>query len=91
MRSNWIAWGITIGEGLLLLAFGIVLSEYWLMLPVWMRSTAGTGLGLAFAILAYRFFKFRRRQKRVAPGVTLCDPELKPKPDRASESTEVSR
>ena len=80
MRSNWIAWGITIGEGILLLGFGVVLSEYWLMLPVWMRSTAGFGLGTAFAILAYRFFKFRRRQNRLA--------STKTQPER--ESAEVS-
>jgi hypothetical protein len=59
-KTNWIAWGITLGEGLLLLAFGIVLSQYWLMLPVWMRSSAGLSLGLAFATVGYRFFKFQR-------------------------------
>jgi hypothetical protein len=88
MRSNWIAWGITIGEGILLLGFGVVLGEYWLMLPVWMRSTAGVGLGMASVILAYRFFKFRRRQKRVAPGKMECGTESKR--ERAGEPTEAS-
>jgi hypothetical protein len=64
MRSrNWIAWAITIGEGLLLLAFGIVLSQYWLMLPGWMRSSAAFGLTLAVAIVAWRFFKFTAAKK----------------------------
>jgi len=67
-KSNWIAWGITIGEGILLLGFAIVLSQYWLMLPVWMRSSAGVGLGTAFVIVAYRFFKFQRTGKR-SPSV----------------------
>jgi hypothetical protein len=58
-RTNWIAWGITFGEGLLLLVCAIVLSQYWLMLRVWMRSTAGVCLGLAFLVVGYRFFKFR--------------------------------
>ena len=52
-----------IGEAILLLAFGIVLSQYWLMLPVWMRSCAGLGLSAAFAMVAYRFFKFRSSRK----------------------------
>jgi hypothetical protein len=80
MRSNWIAWGITIGEGILLLGFGIVLSEYWLMLPVWMRSSAGFGLGIGFLIVVYRFFKFRRIAKCAS---------LK-KGQRERESAEVS-
>jgi hypothetical protein len=60
---NWIAWAVTIGEMALLMAFGFVLSQYWLMLPVWMRSTAGFGLGFAMVVVAYRFFKFRRSKK----------------------------
>ena len=64
MRSrNWIAWGITIGEALLLLAFGIVLGQYWLMLPIWMRSCAALGLVAAAIIVAWRFFKFGMLKK----------------------------
>jgi hypothetical protein len=66
MSSKWIAWGITCGQIILLLGCGVVLSEYWLMLPVWMRNSAGAGLGLAFAIVGFRFFKFQRKQKRLA-------------------------
>ncbi len=66
MKSNWIVWGVTVGELILLAAFGIVLSEYWLMLPVWMRSTAGIGLGLAIAIVVFRFFKSQRSRKRIS-------------------------
>lgn len=64
MNSNWIAWGITLGEGILLLAAGVVLSAYWLMLPVWMRSCAGFGLGLGVAMVVLRFYRFRRKQRR---------------------------
>ena len=64
MRSrNWIAWGITIGEALLLLAFGIVLGQYWLMLPIWMRSCAALGLIVAVALVARRFLKFGALKK----------------------------
>jgi hypothetical protein len=64
MRSrNWIAWGITIGETLLLLAFGIVLGQYWLMLPIWMRSCAAFGLILAIAFVTWRFLKFGAGKK----------------------------
>lgn len=59
MRSrNWIALGITIGEALLLLAFGIVLGQYWMMLPIWMRSCAAFGLVVAVALVAWRFLRY---------------------------------
>jgi hypothetical protein len=63
-KPNWIAWAITLGEGFVVLVFGIILSQYWLMLPVWMRSGAGLFLGLAFLVVGFRFFKFRRNQNR---------------------------
>src|SRR3954462_3138761 len=64
MKSNWIAWGVTLGEGILLLGAGVVLGAYWLMLPVWMRSCAGFGLGLAFVAVGFRFYRFQRKQRR---------------------------
>ncbi|HEY6228372.1 MAG TPA: hypothetical protein VI282_14725 [Verrucomicrobiae bacterium] len=64
MRSrNLIAWGITIGEALLLLAFGIVLGQYWLMLPIWMRSCAAFSLVVAVVFVTWRFFKFGMLKK----------------------------
>lgn len=51
------------GQVILLLACALVLSRYWMMLLVWMRWVAGTGLGLALAIVLYRLFKFHRAQK----------------------------
>jgi len=67
MKPIWLAWSVTLGEAILLFAFAIVLSQYWLMLPVWMRSAAGFCLGLAFVTVAFRFFKFRRSKKRFSP------------------------
>jgi hypothetical protein len=57
---GWIALTITIGEVAVLSYFAFVLSQYWLMLPVWMRTTAALGLGLAFALVGYRFWKARK-------------------------------
>jgi len=81
MRAKWIAWGITLGQVILLAGCGVVLGEYWLMLPVWMRNSAGAGLGLALVVVGVRFFKFQRSQKRVAPQ----------KIERERESADASR
>ena len=61
----WLAWAVTLGEAVLLGGFALALSRYWLMLPIWMRSTAGSCLGVAAAIVLYRLFRFYRRRKRV--------------------------
>lgn len=63
-KPMWLAWAVTLGEALLLGAFALALSRYWLMLPIWMRSTAGTCLAVAAAIVLFRFYRFYRRRKR---------------------------
>jgi hypothetical protein len=70
-KPIWLAWSITVGEVILLLAFAIVLSQYWLMLPVWMRSSAGFCLGLAFLAVALRFFTFQRAKKRFSREIAV--------------------
>jgi hypothetical protein len=60
----WIAWSITIGETLLLLGLSFGLTQYWLMLPVWMRSCAALALTLGFLLIAYRFFNHTAKKKR---------------------------
>jgi hypothetical protein len=74
MKRNWIAWAVTMGEGLLILAAAVVLSQYWLMLPVRLRFGAAFVLGFAFAALVYRFYKFRRNQPRKIKTVTPPKP-----------------
>jgi uncharacterized membrane protein len=64
IKRRWLAWSVSIGETVLLLVFGFVLSRYWLMLPVWMRRTAGTFLAIAFLLVFYRLFRFSRKQSR---------------------------
>jgi hypothetical protein len=64
-KPMWLVWAVTLGEAALLAGFALALSRYWLMLPIWMRSTAGTCLGVAAAIVLFRLFRFYRRRKRV--------------------------
>jgi hypothetical protein len=59
-KPGWLAWAVSIVEAILLLGFAFALSRYWLMLPVWMRRTAGTGLALAFLVIVYRLLRFNR-------------------------------
>ena len=66
-KRQWLAWTVTIFEALLLGAFAVVLSRYWLMLPVWMRRTAGLCLTVAFLAVAYRLFRFIRRRSNSKP------------------------
>jgi hypothetical protein len=60
-KPRWLAWAVSIGELLVLLIFAFALSRYWLMLPVWMRRTAGAFLILAFASIFYRLIRFTRK------------------------------
>ena len=64
-KPTWLAWAVTLAEVVLLGGFALALSRYWLMLPIWMRSTAGSILGVAAAIVFFRMFRFYRRRKRV--------------------------
>ncbi|HUS35994.1 MAG TPA: hypothetical protein VM680_11645 [Verrucomicrobiae bacterium] len=64
-KPTWLAWAVTLAEVVLLGGFAVALSRYWLMLPIWMRSTAGWCVGLAAAIVFFRMFRFYRRRKRV--------------------------
>jgi hypothetical protein len=59
-KPRWLAWAISIGEVILLLGFAFALSRYWLMLPVWMRRTAGVFLAVAFVAVGYRLIRFIR-------------------------------
>jgi hypothetical protein len=61
-KPGWLAWSVSLGEALLLLILAFALSRYWLMLPVWMRRSAGTFLILAFSVVAFRLFRFIRKR-----------------------------
>lgn len=63
-KPTWLAWAVTLSEVVLLAGFALVLSRYWLMLPIKMRTTAGSVLGLAAAIVFFRMFRYYRRRKR---------------------------
>lgn len=63
-KPTWLAWAVTLAEVVLLGGFALALSRYWLMLPIKMRTTAGSCLGLAAAIVFFRMFRFYRRRKR---------------------------
>jgi membrane protein YdbS with pleckstrin-like domain len=63
-KPTWLAWAVTLAEVVLLGGFAVALSRYWLMLPIWMRSTVGSCLAVAAAIVFFRMFRFYRRRKR---------------------------
>ena len=60
----WLVWAITIGEAILLAAMALLLTDYWLMLPVWLRSAGAlilASLTLIVVIRLTRFYKARGR------------------------------
>jgi hypothetical protein len=65
-KPTWLAWAVTLAEVVLLGGFALALSRYWLMLPIKMRTTAGSCLGLAAAIVFFRMFRYYRKRKRIA-------------------------
>ena len=64
-KPMWLVWAVTLGEAVLIGGAALVLRPYWLMLPIWMRSMAGTCLAIAAAVVIFRLFRFYRRRKRV--------------------------
>lgn len=61
-----LAWAITAGEAVLLAALAVGLIEFWLMLPVLLRSIAALGLAGLTAVGVVRLVKFYRRPR--GPG-----------------------
>jgi len=57
---SWLVWTITCVELLFLGGFAFALNSYWLMLPVWMRSVAATGLLALAALIVIRVIRFLR-------------------------------
>lgn len=67
--SARLAWAITIGEAILLAGLALGLSEYWLMLPVMLRSAGAlilAGLAAIVVIRAVRFFRCRNRRRHAS-------------------------
>jgi hypothetical protein len=58
-------WAITLGEALLLGVCAVVLSKYWMMLPVWMRTLAVLGL---IGVAAVGIFRIVRHFRNSNPG-----------------------
>ena len=56
-----LAWAITVCEAILLGIIALALVDYWLMLPVALRSLGATGLALLAAIGVIRLVRFYRR------------------------------
>lgn len=60
-----LAWAITICEAILLGVFAIALADYWLMLPVWIRSSGGLIVASLAGIGIFRLVRFYRRPTRL--------------------------
>src|SRR5436190_1693639 len=74
-----LAWAITVSEAILLGIAAVALMDYWLMLPVWMRSMAAAVMALLAAFGLYRLIRFFRqptRLKEAALDIEATKPEL---------------
>lgn len=74
-----LAWAITAGEAMLLCVLAVALADYWLMLPVWMRSTGAGVIALLFLVGLARLIRFFRRPtplKEAALDLEAARPEL---------------
>lgn len=67
-QSLRLAWAITVGEGILLGGMAFGLREYWLMLPVWMRSGGAIVLGSLTVAMIVRLVRVHRRAARRREG-----------------------
>ncbi|MHB8521273.1 MAG: hypothetical protein ACYDH9_11025 [Limisphaerales bacterium] len=59
-----LAWAITVCEAVLLAALAVGLIDFWLMLPVLLRSAAALGLTFLTAVGVIRLVNFYRRPRR---------------------------
>jgi hypothetical protein len=56
-----LAWAITIGEALLLGVLAAALLDYWLMLPIWLRTTGASFIAAMALFGIWRLLRFYRR------------------------------
>jgi len=73
-----LAWAITIGEAILLLGMAYCLADYWLMLPVWMRTLGAIVLASLALLGSIRVGRFLWK---------LRTPRNRPEPDQKPERT----
>jgi hypothetical protein len=74
-----VAWAVTIGEAILLGVAAVALADYWLMLPVWMRSLAAAVIAVLALAGSYRLIRFYCRPtplKEAALDLEAAQPEL---------------
>src|ERR1041385_3035428 len=74
-----LAWAITVGEAILIGIAAVALMDYWLMLPVWMRTTAAGVIALLAGAGLYRLIRFCRRPtplKEAALDIEATRPDL---------------
>ncbi|MBM3835479.1 MAG: DUF4175 family protein [Verrucomicrobia bacterium] len=74
-----LAWAITIGEAILLAVLALALVDYWLMLPVWMRTGGAlflAGLGAIGIFRLVRYYRRPTRLKEAALDVEATKPEM---------------
>src|SRR5207253_777789 len=74
-----LAWSITVAEAVLVGIAAVALMDYWLMLPVWLRSLAAAAMIVLTLLGLYRLIKFMRRPtklKEAALDVEAARPDL---------------
>ncbi len=77
--SARLAWTLGIGEGILLAIGAVALADYWLVLPVWIRSVAAGVIALLALCGIVRLAGFLRRPtaiKEAALDLEAARPEL---------------
>jgi hypothetical protein len=73
-----LAWAITTGEAVLLGVLAVALVDYWLMLPVWIRTIAAAVIATLAVLGMFRLVRFFRRPtplKEAALDVESAHPE----------------
>lgn len=77
-----LAWAITVCEAILLAGFALALIDYWLMLPVLLRSVGALGLATLAAVGVIRLVRFYRRPTRLKEAALDIESE---RPDYGCE------
>src|SRR5579859_1228025 len=77
--STRVGWALAIGETLLLVAFGLALLDYWLILPIGLRAIGALILASLILLGLVRLVRFYRRPTHLKQGALRVEsqrPEL---------------
>ncbi len=78
-KTTRFGWAMMVGEAALLAMLGLAVADYWLMMPVLLRTAGSLGLALLLIIGVVRLVRFYRRPTRLKQGALVIEsgrPEL---------------